>query len=403
VQEFLIYSYLFLKLVFLILQVQEWLRQLGEAMIRENMALIALIAKIRESMAIIYQQQNQRHQAVLEFNKCLVLEIKVRSDNHPLSLLFKSMLQRRADKIENFEIPTEQKWSGILQALNGESEGKKLDKVARRSADKQIKNRGLVILPRMGQAEALKGTRGWYVHQGEVFWVLMAALEEAESIKQLKDNVKKEYCNITNEVVDDFLRALDVCYHLAGPTVVSAPAGIMRFECVCPPPRHKEYMDSEYLQAVLLELERTGADADLNETAAERFKAFLARNTTAANVCDFWARRFLFLLSSPPRNLLEDGLALAMGLHPRLGAGCILSKLSVDIFRIVLRHLSADVETDTQYALLKNYIKVNMKCHSTVLCYFRLYSSDIAQFERACSVLMADTDKDPMWRMLLQV
>ena len=65
-----------------------------------------------------------------------------------------------------------------------------------------------------------------YVHQGEVFGVLMAALLEADNMKKLKEKVDKECCNITNVVVDDFLRALDVCYYLAG---VSAPAGIMPF------------------------------------------------------------------------------------------------------------------------------------------------------------------------------
>jgi hypothetical protein len=245
---------------------------------------MAIKAKIRESMAIIYQQQNQRHQAVREFHKCLVLEVKVRGDTHPLPLLFESMLQHRAEKNDNFEIPTEQKWSDILQALKGESEGKKMDKVARSSADKQIKNRGLVILPRVGQAEALKGTHGWYVHQGEVFGVLMAALEEEDNMKQLRANVKDGYCNITDEVFYDFLRALDVCYYLAGPTVVTPPAGNMRFESGCPPSGHKAYMHSEYLQKVLPKLERTGAEADLNETAAKRFKDFLARNTTAAEV-----------------------------------------------------------------------------------------------------------------------
>jgi hypothetical protein len=146
----------------------------------------------------------------------------------------------------------------------------------------------------------------------------------------------------------------------------------------------------------------------------ETIKAFKARMKAmwicAANVCGlhFWARRFLSLQASPPRNLAEDSLALAMGLHPRLGAGCVLSRLSVDVLGVVLRHLSDDVEADTQasfeakYALWKYYINVNKSCHSTVLFYFRLYSRDTAQFERACALFMADTDKDPMWRMLLQ-
>ena len=154
--------------------------------------------------------------------------------------------------------------------------------------------------------------------------------------------------------------------------------------------------------------------AEYPQPPRETIKAFKSRMKnmwiSTANVCGlhFWAHRFLLLQLSAPRNLVEDGLALAMGLHPRLGAGCVLSKLSADVLGVVLRHLSADVEANTQasfeakYALWKYFINVNMKCHSSVLFYFRLYSSDIAQFERACSLFMADTDKDPMWRMLLQ-
>jgi hypothetical protein len=156
------------------------------------------------------------------------------------------------------------------------------------------------------------------------------------------------------------------------------------------------------------------AHAEFPQPPRETIKAFKIRMKnmwiSTANVCclHFWARRFLSLQLNPPRNLTEDGLALAMGFHPRLGAGCILSKLGIDVLGVVLRHLSADVEADTQasfeakYALWKYFINVNMKCHSSVLFYFRLYSSDIAQFGRACSLFMADTDQDPMWRMLLQ-
>ena len=123
------------------------------------------------------------------------------------------------------------KWLDILDQVRGGKGGK----------------RGLVIRPRGGQAEAAasaglrtaqdvvlsdhNGRR--YVHQGEVFGVLMAALLEVYTLKGLNEKVKKEYSNITTVVVDDFLRALDVCYYLAG---VSAPAGSMRFASLCPPP-----------------------------------------------------------------------------------------------------------------------------------------------------------------------
>ena len=96
-------------------------------------------------------------------------------------------------------------------------------------------------------------------------------------MKGLKEKVDQEYCNITNVVVDDFLRALDVCYYLAG---VSAPAGSMRFASLCPPPCHRAYLQSKNLQKVL----RSLSDVELTETAAERFKDLLAR------IKDFLAR-----------------------------------------------------------------------------------------------------------------
>jgi hypothetical protein len=106
----------------------------------------------------------------------------------------------------------------------------------------------------------------------------MAALLKANSMKGLKEKVDQEYCNITNVVVDDFLRALDVCYYLAG---VSAPAGSMRFASLCPPPCHRAYLQSKNLQKVL----RSLSDVELTETAAERFKDLLAR------IKDFLARK----------------------------------------------------------------------------------------------------------------
>ena len=195
------------------------------------------------------------------------------------------------------------KWLDILDQVRGGKGGKLITKC------------GLVIRPRGGQAEAaalaglhtaqdmvLSDSSGRrYVHQGEVFGVLMAALLEADNMKKLKEKVDKECCNITNVVVDDFLRALDVCYHLAGPPVVSAPAGNMRFECVRPPPDHKAYMQSENLQKLFPKVKRSLPDADLNETAAKRFKDFLARNG------------FVFFG--------ELALAFAMVTHERLGTG----------------------------------------------------------------------------------
>ena len=212
-----------------------------------------------------------------------------------------------------------------------------------KGGSKLITKWGLVIRPRGGQAEAAalaglhtaqdvvlsdrSGRR--YVHQGEVFGVLMAALLEADvssacgaacNMKKLKEKVEREYCNITSVVVDDFLRALDVCYHLAGPTVVSAPAGNMRFECVRPPPDHKAYMQSEYFQKVLLKVKGSLPDADLNETAAKRFKDFLARNG------------FVFFG--------EFALAFAMGTHERLGsgAGCLYSEMPAELVKKVVEH-----------------------------------------------------------------
>jgi hypothetical protein len=197
--------------------------------------------------------------------------------NCPLPLLFKSMFEHRAEN-KNFTIPTKENWKDI-QCQVVEGKGGKL-----------ISKWGLVIRPRGGQAEAaalaaahplgavltaaptlLVDSRGRrYVHQGEVFGVLMAALLGTYTMKGLKEKVAKEYCNITNVVVDDFLRALDVCYYFAG---VSAPAGSMRFASLCPPPCHKAYLQSKYLQNVL----RSLSDVDLTETAAERLKDLSAR------------------------------------------------------------------------------------------------------------------------------
>jgi len=254
------------------------------------------------------QKQDKLDQAVVAFHKSLEEEIKVRGHNHRLPLLFASMLEHRAEKNTNFTIPTKEKWEGIRrQVVEGKGDAK---------GGKLITKWGLVIRPRGGQAEAaalaglhtaqdvvLLVDRGGrrYVHQGEVFEVLMAALLEADNMKKLKEKVDKECCNITNVVVDDFLRALDVCYHLAGPPVVSAPAGNMRFECVRPPPDHKAYMQSENLQKVFPKVKRSLPDADLNETAAKRFKDFLARNG------------FVFFG--------ELALAFAMVTHERLGTG----------------------------------------------------------------------------------
>ena len=126
----------------------------------------------------------------------------------------------------------------------------------------------------------LDGEDRRYVYQEEVFGLLIAALEKEDNIKQLRTKVEAKYCNITDEVFDDFLRALNVCYYLAGPTVVTPPAGIKAFESLRPPLSHNAYMHSEYLQKVLPKVKRSLSDADLHETAAKRFTDFLARNAT---------------------------------------------------------------------------------------------------------------------------
>ena len=67
------------------------------------------------------------------------------------------------------------------------------------------------------------------MHQGQVCEVLIGfllkepTLENAEtSLKRIQEQVQAEYCNITNEVVIDAFRALDLCYHLFG---IPRPAG----------------------------------------------------------------------------------------------------------------------------------------------------------------------------------
>jgi hypothetical protein len=237
---------------------------------------------------------------VVAFHKSLDAEIKVR-DNHHLPLLFASMLEHRAEKNTSFTIPKKEKWEDIRHRLG---KGVKRDLLlalpggllepvplqpggywvtADDGSRYQVIERSCAALP-FGYTNSpflvLLDSRGRrYVHQGEVFGLLMAALLEAYTMKGLKEKVEKDYCNITTVVVDDFLRALNVCYYLAG---VSAPAGSMRFESVRPPLDHKAYMQSDYLQKVLPKVARSLSDAGVNETTAERLKEFLARNTMAA-------------------------------------------------------------------------------------------------------------------------
>jgi len=248
------------------------------------------------------QKQDKWDPSVVAFHKSLDAEIKVR-DNHHLPLLFASMLEHRAEKNTSFTIPKKEKWEDIRHRLGKGVKVKRdlllalpgglLEPVPLQpggywvTADDgsryQVIERSCAALP-FGYTDSpflvLLDSRGRrYVHQGEVFGLLMAALLEAYTMKGLKEKVEKDYCNITTKVVDDFLRALDVCYYLAG---VSAPAGSMRFDCVCPPPDHKAYMQSDYLQKVLPKVASSLSDARVNETTAERLKKFLARNTMAA-------------------------------------------------------------------------------------------------------------------------
>jgi hypothetical protein len=171
-----------------------------------------------------------------------------------------------------------------------------------------------------------------------------------------------------------------------------------------------EYQERQRIQLRVWTLSR----AEFPQPPRETIKDFKIRMRnmwiSVANVCGlhFWARRLLNLNASPPRNNLQDGLALAMGLHSRLGAKSQLGCLSADVLSIVVRHLRTDAETERQgvfeakYALWKYYINVNMKSLASVLFYFRLYSADSTQYDRVCSAFMADTDKDPMWRMVIE-
>lgn len=129
-----------------------------------------------------------------------------------------------------------------------------------------------------------------------------------------------------------------------------------------------------------------------------------------ANICGFhfWSRRFVSLQSSPPRKLSEDVLAVAMGLHPRLGSTSVISELNVDILSMIMKHLRADVEAnrsavfEAKYALWKYYVHVNMKCPSAVLFYCRLNCVDRAHYEQSCSIFMDGVFSDPVWRILMQ-
>ena len=244
------------------------------------------VAKTHENMAIIYQKLGKKDQAVVEFHKSLVLEIKVRGDNHPLPLLFDSMLQCRAEN-KSFNIFTKERWHAIRDQVREQTLVKEKSE-RKRKGDKQIGERNLKIGSLGGQAEALAGTHTAqdealfdgddkrYVHRGEVFGVLLAALEkftEGNLNTKLKQEIKDNYCNITDVVIGDFLRALYVCYNLAG---ITAPAGILSFEhnvSKC----HEVYMNSEYLQKVLASEKLRSTKGNLNEEAAQRFQNFLDR------------------------------------------------------------------------------------------------------------------------------
>jgi hypothetical protein len=132
-----------------------------------------------------------------------------------LPFFFAAMLEHRAEEYENFNVPKKEKWDRIVQQLLQQGPPEK-----RRKLD---------------EGEALDPlTRKRYVHQGEVFGVLMAFLREepklpsslafhvGQSYKKIQSKVKAKYCNITDEVIKDFFRALDLWYHLCD---IPLPAG----------------------------------------------------------------------------------------------------------------------------------------------------------------------------------
>jgi hypothetical protein len=156
------------------------------------------------------------------------------------------------------------------------------------------------------------------------------------------------------------------------------------------------------------------ARAEFPQPCVETIEEFKVRMKhmwiATSNICGlrFWTRRLLSLQLDPPRNLAEDYLTIAMGLHPRLGANCMFAKVNVDIVSMIARYLGADIEAETmavfeaKYALWKYYVRVNMKCPSGVLFYCRRICSDTTQYQRVASVFMDGVDSDLMWKMLLQ-
>ena len=178
---------------------------------------------------------------------------------HALPLIFQSLLRNHAAQCKNFTIPAEDKHRMKDRLLRADERGQlgrppekkqkndDQEEKLQKEADALIKRRKLQVcftslqtgLPVMtGEREkenskrfkkAGRTTRGCYVHQGQVCEVLMGfllkepTLENAEtSLKSIQEQVQAEYCNITNEVVMDAFRALDLCYYLYG---IPRPAG----------------------------------------------------------------------------------------------------------------------------------------------------------------------------------
>ena len=180
-----------------------------------------------------------------------------------------AMPEHRANAYENFIVPKTEKWDRIQELLQGlPGRNKKVDESG--EADRMIQHWNLRV-----EEEPTAGTgvpnfvlisaktvgewqeifdetykapywlnvntgaitlekppalcrRRRYIHQGEVCAVLMAFLREQPTLKNstlrlehagtsyqdIQGKVEAKYCNITDEVIKDLFRALDLCYYL---------------------------------------------------------------------------------------------------------------------------------------------------------------------------------------------
>jgi hypothetical protein len=150
-----------------------------------------------------------------------------------LPLLFAVMLEHR-DTYDNFEIPTKKKHDEILKRAQSGKAHKRINRDLKAEPEQAAGAEGQNFVL-TGKKNKAGSSRGRYVHQEEVFAVLIGFLRKeptrpdtslqhaGKSLKEITAKQRKEYCNIPDEVIKDLFRALDLCYHLFG---IQRPPGM---------------------------------------------------------------------------------------------------------------------------------------------------------------------------------